>query len=99
MLDKVNGLFEMFGGFMMILSIRQAYIDKKVNGISIPACMFFATWAVFGTVYYPSLEQWWSFSGAIVLATGNVIWVSQLLYYSYWKKSTALPLKTEQNLQ
>jgi len=82
MLDQVNGFFEMFGGLMMLFSIRKAYKDKEVKGISIPACLFFASWAVFGMVYYPSLGQWWSFAGNVVLATTNVIWASQLVYYS-----------------
>lgn len=80
--DLVNGLFEMFGMFFILPSIVKLYKDKEVKGVSwIHAC-FFAAWGLWNLVYYPSLQQWLSFAGGIGIAIANIVWLSQLIYYT-----------------
>lgn len=80
--DFINGMFEMCGGFFILLHILKLYKDKKVRGVSIVATTFFASWGVWNLYYYPSLSQWWSFLGGCVIVVMNTAWILMMLYYN-----------------
>lgn len=79
--DLINAAFEMAGGFFILLSVRRAYLDKKVAGVSWLHVLFFTFWGAWNLYYYPSLGQYLSFYAGQFLVLVNTIWVSQLIYY------------------
>jgi len=82
MSDLINSLFEISGGFFVLLSIIKVIKDKKVAGVSYGTIGFFATWGYWNLFYYPSLNQWLSTAGAGILAATNTIYVLLLIYYA-----------------
>lgn len=80
--DLINGCFELVGGFLYVLNIRAILRDKVVHGVSLLPAFFFSTWGIWNLFYYPSLEQWYSFTGGVFLVTFNTIWLILALYYS-----------------
>ena len=79
--DQFNSIFEVAGGLLLIVNCWRLYKDKIVRGVSVPVTMFFTTWGFWNLVYYPYLDQWYSFVGGIVIATANLVWVSMAIYY------------------
>lgn len=79
--DIVNGCFEGFGGVMQLLNCLRLYQDKRVQGVSLIATAFFTSWGFWNLYYYPSLHQWMSFAGGILIVSGNTIWISLAIYY------------------
>lgn len=79
--DKANGLYEMFGGFVVLLHCLRLYEDKKVRGVSITATIFFLSWGVWNLYYYPSLSQWYSFMGGCGIVAANALWIVMMIYY------------------
>ena len=79
--DLVNGLFELFGGAMVLLHCLQAYKDKEIKGVNVWATVFFSAWGYWNLYYYPHLNQWLSFTGGIVIVIANTIWTGQMIYY------------------
>lgn len=82
--DGVNGAFELFGGFVLLLHVRRLYIDKVLSGVSVVATAYFVTWGFWNLYYYPHLEQWISLVGAIAVVFVNVVWISMMAYYIRW---------------
>ena len=80
--DIINASFEFVGAFAVLLSVRKAYQDKQVHGVSWLHVAFFTAWGFWNIYYYPSLDQWWSFAAGVFLVVVNCIWVGQLIYYS-----------------
>ena len=85
--DLINSLFEISGGFFIGISILKTYKDKIVRGVSWLTVSFFAVWGYWNLFYYPSLNQWLSFSGGVFIVTMNTIWIVQLIYYTYKEKN------------
>jgi hypothetical protein len=81
--DKVNGSFELFGGFFILLNILKVCNDKSVAGVDWRAVLFFTAWGYWNLYYYPSLDQKASFYGGIVIAIANTVWLSLLIWFSY----------------
>jgi hypothetical protein len=79
--DLINGWFELFGGFFIILHCFRIIKDKSVKGVSIIAAMFFVSWGIWNLYYYPYLGQWISFVGGIVMVTASLFWVGLMFYY------------------
>lgn len=79
--DHINGCFEFIGGVLLLLNCRRMYRDKEVKGMSIWPVMFFTSWGYWNVFFYPSLEQWWSFYGGLMVAVANTLWISMILYY------------------
>jgi len=73
--DVVNGLFELFGGCLLWVQFARLRRDRQVKGVYIPAWAFFAGWGFWNLFYYPSLGQWASFGGGLVVAAANVAWL------------------------
>jgi len=82
--DWVNGLFELIGGLLLITNCVKLYRDKKVSGINVFPTAFFMCWGVWNLHYYPSLDQWASFAGGIVIVVSNLVWVMMAIYYKYF---------------
>ncbi len=79
--DLVNGLFELCGAFFVWLNVRKLHIDKQVRGVYWPVTAVFSVWGLWNLYYYPSLDQWFSFSAGIVLVSANIVWVGMAIRY------------------
>jgi len=80
--DIINGLFELIGGLLCWFNVKKILTDKKVQGVYWPVQAFFAAWGWWNLYYYPSLDQWASFVGGIILVLGNTLWVILALRYT-----------------
>ena len=80
--DGINGLFESLGGILILLNCRQLYKDKQVKGVRVLTFSFFTAWGFWNLYYYPSLNQWLSFSGGVLIVIGNTLWVCMAVYYT-----------------
>lgn len=85
--DGINSLFEMAGGMFVLLSVWRLWRDKSVRGVSMTGVGFFAFWGYWNLLYYPSIEQWSSFAGAMGVALANTIWLVQIGWYTHKEKS------------
>jgi len=83
--DLINGIFEIAGGVFLMANCFKLHKDKQVKGVSISVTGFFSAWGFWNLYYYPSLDQWVSFIGGILLVAANTIWVSMAIYYSIMK--------------
>lgn len=81
--DFVNGLFEFAGGVGAWMNVRQIRKDQMVRGIS-GFVWVFTLWGFWNLFYYPSLDQWASFAGGVVIVAGNSLWL-----YHVWKYRNA----------
>jgi hypothetical protein len=79
--DVVNGAFEVLGGLMIWLNVRALRRDRMVRGIDWRVTWFFTLWGFWNLFYYPSLDQWASFVGGLVIASGNVAWLALVIKY------------------
>jgi hypothetical protein len=78
--DIINGLFELIGGFLLLLNVLEIYKHKEIKGIHWGPTVFFTVWGLWNLHYYPSLDQWFSFAGGLVIVTVNSVWL-----YLIWK--------------
>ncbi len=81
MSDQVNGLFEAVGSLFIVSSIFRIYKEKEVRGITWQHVAFFMSWGYWNVYYYPSIGQWWSFLGGLLVCLVNTIWFCMMLYY------------------
>ena len=79
--DLTNGCFEFLGGLLVLNHCRAVLRDKAVKGVSVFSTAVFALWGVWNIYYYPSLDQWASFAGGLVIVSANALWVVLLLKY------------------
>jgi len=79
--DLINGGFETFSGFFVLLHCRKVLKDKSVKGVSILATSFFTLWGLWNLYYYPHLNQWASFYGGFFIVSANLLWIWLMLYY------------------
>lgn len=84
--DAINGTYELVGGIFLLLNCLKLYKDKKVRGITLSAATFFATWSWWNLYYYPSLDQWFSFAGGILIVITNTTWLIMAIYYTRKEK-------------
>lgn len=87
--DHINGLFEFAGGALLLKNVRALIRDKKISGISWLPVLFFSTWGLWNLYYYPSLGQWWSFTGGLFVCSANWLWLILLAYYSFRRRTPA----------
>ena len=81
--DVINGLFEFCGALATLSSVRAIIKDKCWAGLSPFNIIFFQAWGVFNIFYYPSLDQWWSFTGGCAIVVGNTIYLICILKYPH----------------
>lgn len=85
--DMINGSFELMGGLLKGIDVYTLYRDKEVKGISMFPVYAFTLWACWNVIYYPMINQYWSFIGGLFLLVTNLTWTSMALYYKYFNKS------------
>lgn len=81
--DILNGLFELIGALLLCLSIRRLLHDREVKGVSAVPVSFFACWGFWNLYFYPSLDQWWSFYGGLLMVAVNSTWILLMLWFAY----------------
>lgn len=81
--DLVNGAFEMLGGVLLWMNVRQIVRDKKVEGLWWPSTVFFCAWGLWNLYYYPALGQWWSFAGGLNIVVANATWLALWWFYAH----------------
>ena len=79
--DLINGLFELFAGFFVLMHCHRLLKDKQVKGVSLVATTFFTSWGIWNLYYYPHLGQWLSFFGGLSIVCANALWISMMVYY------------------
>lgn len=79
--DIVNGAFETIGGLLIWLNVRAILQDRTVRGVDYRVTWFFTAWGGWNLFYYPSLDQWASFAGGLVIMAGNIVWLALTLRY------------------
>ncbi len=80
-LDLVNGTLEFIGSAMLWANVYRLHRDKRTHGVTWYATAFFMFWGYFNLLYYPNLDQWFSFAGGVSLVLANTVWLGQMLYY------------------
>jgi len=80
--DKINGVFELAGGFFILLSVIQVWLDKSVAGVSLYHVGFFAGWGYWNLYYYKAIQQKFSFYASIGVTATNTVWLALLIYYT-----------------
>lgn len=81
--DIINGLFEFAGAWALSLNVRKLWKEKIVRGVHWSSVCFFSSWGAWNIIYYPHLEQWFSFIGGVALVLVNATWLIQILYYNH----------------
>ena len=81
MWDLVNGSFEIFGGFFILISCVKLLREKKVRGVSWVHITYFTLWGFWNLAYYPHLEQWISLVGTILIVFMNCFWLGLMIYF------------------
>ena len=89
--DLINAGFEAGGGLFILNHCRVLYKDKELKGVSIISTVFFSMWGAWNLYYYPSLDQWISFYGGLVITLANMLWVGMMIHY-YNKNKTKITL-------
>jgi hypothetical protein len=79
--DLINGLFECVGGILIWGNVRALMKAKMLRGVMWPVTGFFWAWGLWNLWFYPSLHQWLSFAGGIVIMTGNTVWLALAIKY------------------
>jgi hypothetical protein len=84
--DIINGSYESLGGVFIWLSVFRLFKDKQVKGISLLTVFFFTTWGIWNCYFYPFLGQMASFAGGVFTTSANMVWISMMVYYTYFYK-------------
>jgi len=79
--DLVNASFEFMASLMIINHCRVLIKDQQVKGVSVISTIFFTIWVFWNLYYYPSLGQWWSFLGGVLMVFANSLWVFLMIRY------------------
>ncbi len=98
--DVVNGIFEVIGGVLLVINCRSLFRDKTLKGVSVWPAVFFTAWGYWNLYYYPSLGQWVSFWGGIVIVSVNTVWIGMVVWYAVrCRTGERFALKTKRGLQ
>lgn len=79
--DNVNGLLELGGALLMFANVAAIRRDKELKGVVWYPMLFFTFWSLWNLYFYPSLDQWASFAGALLMAVANGLWLGHVWYY------------------
>lgn len=81
--DLINGLFEAFGSFAILLSVLKILQTKSSKGAHWLTTFFFTSWGLWNLYYYYSLEQYFSWYAGMAVVVVNAAYLWFLLrYYS-----------------
>lgn len=73
--DIVNGCFETLLGLMQWGSVQKLHRDKRVRGVYWQVQILIVLWGYWNLFYYPHLDQFMSFTGGVILAAANTVWL------------------------
>jgi hypothetical protein len=79
--DLINAMFELCGGFFILLHCKAVLQDKTVAGVSVLAVIFFTLWGYWNLYYYPSLGQYLSFYAGVFIMIANTMWLGLLFKF------------------
>lgn len=85
--DIINGCFEAFGGVCIWLNVKAILRDRQIKGVQWHVTAFFFAWGIWNLWYYPSLHQWMSFVGGLLIVAGNCAWLVLALRLSFGRAS------------
>jgi hypothetical protein len=85
--DLINGAFELGGATVLWLNVRQLWRDRCIAGVHWGPTVFFTLWGLWNLFYYPSLQQWMSFTGGLAIVVVNATWLVSLLVLLHGKKA------------
>jgi hypothetical protein len=99
--DLINGLFQLSGGIMNASNCVVLYRAKKVSGVNKWTTLLFAVWGIWNLYYYPTLNQWYSLVGSLLMAVANIAWFIMSIYYSKKtnKNIIKITIQTEKELK
>jgi hypothetical protein len=80
--DFITAMFECGGSVAVSVCIRKLHIDKMVRGVDWKYLAYYMTWTGWNLLYYPSFDQWYSFSATCSMLLVNSIWMTQMIYYN-----------------
>ena len=86
-IDQINGMFEFVGSGFIWYNVYTLYKDQEIKGVYWPAIIFFILWSIWNLIYYPNLDQYWSFAGSISLIIADIAWLSLAILYSRRNKN------------
>lgn len=79
--DIINGIFEFGIGVFQYRNVQLIRKQREIKGVHWSITAWTSIWGLYNLYYYPSLSQWFSFSGGILIATMNITWLAHALYY------------------
>lgn len=88
--DLINGLFELFGGMLILINIRQVLHDRMVRGVHWLPLSFFTAWGFWNIFFYWNLGQYFSWMGGIVMVVLNTWWLCLLIYFKKFPNDVEL---------
>lgn len=77
----INGAIEFGGSVFLLKNVFQMAKDKMLRGYHWHATVFFMTWGFWNIYYYPSVGDWYSFTGGLFIVSVNTFWLGQVWYY------------------
>ena len=80
--DMINGGLEAVGAAAVLNHCWTLYQHKQVRGVSVASTALFTVWGLWNLYYYPHLDQFWSFAGAIFITLANALYVGLMLHYT-----------------
>lgn len=79
--DLINGFFELAGGIVVALNVRDIWKRGMVAGHTPFTITFFWSWGLWNVIYYPAIGQWWSTIGAWGLMIANLCLVFSVIKF------------------
>jgi hypothetical protein len=79
--DIANGAFELGTGIWVIRACACLHRDKVVKGTSYGLQFWVTSWGYYNLYFYPSLDQWFSFTGGLLVVAFNTIWLLMAFHY------------------
>ncbi len=76
-----NAMFEFFGSMALMKNVFKLHADKMVRGYHWAATAYFMSWGYWNIFYYPSVGDWWSFTGGLFVVAVNTFWLGQMIHY------------------
>ncbi len=74
--DAVNAGFEFGSSALLCINVSKLWKAKMVRGVSLWPAAFFNTWGFWNLYWYPSLGQYISFTGGVLVLVVNTTWLA-----------------------
>lgn len=81
-MDTINGLFEIGGALITLLSLQRLRRDRAMMGFHWGPTIFFTVWGLWNILYYPHLDQPVSTVGAVLLVAVNLAYLGLMVHVS-----------------